>query len=75
MITGDNLSTLAQYGNTDVIRAYATRLLETRRLLATLTKFAHNGPDDPHKVNWCHVGDLGHLNDDLRETMRFLGVE
>ena len=76
MITDKNLSNLAQYGKTQALQTYATRLIETRRLLKLLDGFAKKGHDvDLAQVGWDHIGDLGHVNTLLAGLVKFLDIE
>lgn len=76
MITDKNLSHLAEYGKDQIVQTYASRLMETRRLLKVLSEFSKKGHGiELAQVGWDHIGDLGHVNELLGGLVKFLGIE
>lgn len=57
--------------------AYARNHASAMRLLELVREGLENAPapEDNVQINWAHVGSLSHVNDQLREIVRFLNDE
>ena len=56
-------------------KAYAERLKKVREHLARIEAGLKNHVADGEKLHWGHVGDLGYLDEQLKEVARFINNE
>ena len=48
---------------------------ENTKILEKLTNYITNNMDtNPDDINWCGVGDAGHVNEELKDIVSFLGL-
>ena len=61
--------------NTDAAKAYQERLKKVREHLARIDAGLENHVAASKKLHWGHVGDLGYLDEQLKEVARFINNE
>ena len=61
--------------NTDAGKAYAERLKKVREHLARIDAGLKKHVAKGEKLHWGHVGDLGYLDEQLKEVARFINNE
>ena len=50
--------------------------VENTEMLEKLTNYIGNHMDsNPDEINWCNVGDAGHVNEQLKNIVNFLGIK
>ena len=50
--------------------------IENINMIEKLTNYIGNHMDtNPDEINWCNVGDAGHVNEELKDIVTFLGLK
>ncbi|MCL2093803.1 MAG: hypothetical protein FWH12_06375 [Treponema sp.] len=61
--------------NEDALNAFIGKIAEASEKAGTLSDFIQNHLGySPEEVNWGHVGDAGHVLEQLDEILNFLGI-
>ena len=61
--------------NTDASKTYQERLKKVREHLARINTGLKKHVAKGEKLHWGHVGDLGYLDEQLKEVARFINNE
>lgn len=60
--------------NEKALDAFITKTMNARDILDTIrAELDEHMNVNPDKVNWAHVGDIGHVTEMLNEIAQFLG--
>ena len=61
--------------NDEALSAFIGKIAEAKEKIEALGDFVENHMGySPDEVNWAHVGDAGHVLEQLDEILNFLGI-
>ena len=71
----DRISSIAEKVAADANMEYDQRMRKVRQMLRELDKqlYKHEARQGGRMTDWSFVGDLGHVEEQLTEVLRFIG--